>query len=66
MWCRAITREQEDQMQAGGLQETEDYPPVWDYFFLYTKQESDQRFQVLAVISVQQLASRWVQMTRES
>lgn len=66
MWCRAITREQEHQMEAGGLQETEGGIPVWDYFFLYTKQESGEGFEVLAVLNVHQVASRWLQMTRES
>jgi hypothetical protein len=62
MWRRAITYEQERQVDAGELP---DGPAVWDYILLYTKQRTGQGFEILAVVSNRQIASMWLQMTRE-
>ena len=61
MWRRSITHEQEHQRDAGTLP---DGPGAWDYFLLYRKREPGQGFEVLAVRSIYQVASLWVQMER--
>jgi len=61
MWHRAITHAQE----AGWLsEEDDDGTQAWDYFLVY-RRRSPTEFEVLAVRSTRQVASRWVQRTRE-
>ena len=62
MWRRGITHEQERQRDAGTLL---DGPRAWNYFLFYRKREPGQGFEVLAVRSIYQVASRWVQMEGE-
>lgn len=45
-------------------QEEQDDGPQ-NYFLLYRKRDSDPEFEILAVPSEKQVASKWAQMTRE-
>lgn len=65
MWHRGITHEQESQAPAGWLSETPEGPQVWDYFLFYRERKRGQGFEVLAVRSTHQVASRWIQMIKE-
>jgi hypothetical protein len=65
MWHRGIVHEQELQTDAGWLPETQEGSQAWDYFLFYRAREPDQGFEVLAVRSTHQVASKWVQMNRE-
>lgn len=64
MWRRAITREQERQRDAGMLPEPEDGAQTWNYFLFYREQKPG-KFEVLAVRSIYQVASRWMRTERE-
>jgi hypothetical protein len=65
MWRRGATPEQELQANAGWLSETPESPQAWDYFLFYRQRELDRGFEVLAVRSTRQVASRWLQMVKE-
>jgi len=58
MWRRAITHEQERQIEAGWLPEADDDgAQAWDYFLFYRPLETA-GFEVVAVRDTRQLASR--------
>ena len=57
MWRRGITHEQERQIKAGSLLEADDGTRCWDYFLVYRPLDSA-TFEVLAVRSNRQIASR--------
>lgn len=65
MWRRGIAYEQELKANAELPLETREGPQVWDYFLLYKEREPGRGFEILAVRSTHQLASRWIRMVRE-
>jgi hypothetical protein len=62
MWHRGITHEQE--REAEWLWEDDDGAQAWDYFLFYRRRNLTE-FEVLGVRSTRQMASSWVQRTRE-
>ena len=61
MWHRCITHEQDREIEAGRLPEQADGPQ--NYFLIYRKRNPAPGFEVLAVRSIGQIASMWVQMS---
>jgi len=63
MWHRGITHEEEHSVEWLEQEEADGVQP-WDYYLFY-RQLNPEGFEVVAVLSTQQIANMWVRITGE-